>query len=647
MSEATSSSHAARIKANVLVVDDTPANLLALRAVLEPLNENVVEAPTGEAALKYLLNHDCAAILLDARLPGMSGFEVAEALRRRPRTRDIPILFVTGTLQDGAAAGYAHGAFDYILKPFDPDAMRAKVSAIVKLYRQRRHAEEQRDALAASERHARAETASERATLYELLAQTPALMARLRGPEHVFEFANARYMDAIGNRNPVGKPIREALPELEGQPFFALLDSVYQSGEPFFANEIPARLARGKGGSLEEAFFNFSYQPTRDAFGAVDGILVHAVNVTDQVRARIAVEELTGDLRASEARFRGMAEAIPQMVWTARPDGTVDFVNSKVTGYAGKSIDQVLEEGWTRLIHPDELETFSQAWESALSSKDPLEREVRLRRESDGEWRWHLARALAERDDNGRVLRWYGTLTDIHEQKAAAEQLAHANAVQQQLLAVVGHDLRNPLNAISVTVQLLQKKAEPALEPLVMRIARSTVRMKSMIADIVDFTRARLGGGLTVERQHGSARELCRQVIDELALVHPDRHVRLEAGDEGEGEWDAPRLQQAVSNLVANGLQYSRPGSEVSVRIESLPDAVVVSVHNEGPAIPSSALAGVFEPFKRREEQHPRGSNLGLGLYIVAEVVRAHGGTVEVRSDDESGTRFTLRLPRR
>ena len=363
-----------------------------------------------------------------------------------------------------------------------------------------------------------------------------------RGPQHAFEFANARYLEAIGNRNLVGKRFREALPELEGQPFAGLLDNVYRTGEPIFANEVPAQLVRG----------------------------------------RVALEELSGQLRASEARFRGMAEAIPQQLWTARGDGTVAFVNSKVTEYAGKSIDRVLAEGWTKQIQPDEL--------------------------------------------------------------------AHANVFQQQLLAVVGHDLRNPLNAIAVTAQLRQKKADPALEPLVARISRSVVRMKRIIGDIVDFTRARIGSGLPIARQPCSARELCREVIDELSLVHPDRLIRLEADDPCEGEWDALRLQQAVSNLVANGLQYSRLGTEVLVRVESLPEVLAISVQNEGPAIPASALARVFEPFKRREEQHPQGSNLGnlgLGLYIVAEVVRAHGGTIEVESDDATGTRFTLRLPRR
>jgi PAS domain S-box-containing protein len=521
--ELTTTETAGATRANVLIVDDTPANLLALRAVLEPLRQNVVEARTGEAALKYLIANDCAVILLDARLPGMSGFEVAEALRSRPRTRDIPILFVTGTLQDSASTGYAQGAFDYIVKPFDPDVMRAKVGAIVRLYLLRRRAEVQRDALQARE-----------------------LAAQARSLSH-----------------------------------------------------------------------------------------------------RESVELLAGNLRASEARLRGLAEAMPQQLFVASVEGDLEFVNGRLAAYAGRTVEQALAEGWLPPVHPDEHAACRAAWDLALARGTPFEAEVRLRQASDGEYRWHLARALPERGAAGELLRWHGTLTDIHAHKLAMADLAQANAFQQQLLAEVGHDLSNPLNAISVTSQLLQKQAGPSLEPLVARIARSTLRMKRMIGDIVDFTRARISGGLPLSRQPCAARDLCREVIDELSLVHPDRPVRLEPGDAGDGEWDALRLQQAVSNLVGNGLQYSPPGTDVVVRVESLPDTVTISVHNQGPAIPASALARVFEPFKRREEAHPQGSNLGLGLYIVAEVVRAHGGTVEVQSDEAAGTCFTLRLPRR
>jgi PAS domain S-box-containing protein len=621
-----------RVQATVLAVDDTPANLVALRAALEPLEEHVVEATTGEEALKYLLNHDCAVILLDAHLPGMSGFEVAEVLRSRERTRDIPILFVTGTMQDKALTGYAQGAFDYIVKPYDPDALRAKVAAIVKLYRQRRQAEQQRDLLAQAEKFARAETASERTAMYALLAQAPALIARLRGPNHFFEFANAPYIEVIGNRNPVGKTVREALPELAGQPYFELLDQVFTTGEPYKAEEVPVRIPQGPGRSTE-IFLNFVYQPTRDPYGRVDGILVHAVDVTAQVRSRQSIEL--------------MAEALPQQVWTAAPGGRLEFVNHKVVEYTGLTRQQLFEEGWLGLVHPDDSAVCRKSWGEALAgAKDCYEAELRLRR-ADGEFRWHLCRALPSRDAAGAVTHWYGTFTDIHDQRAAAEQVARFSAFQQQLLAVVGHDLRNPLNAILVGAQLNSKVVDdPKVQATAARVLRSAARMKRILDDLVDFTRARIGTGLAIKRQPCNPGELCAEVVEELEAFHRGRTIRLERESDCEGLWDPSRLQQMASNLISNALQYSPPESPVVARLSADDRELRLEVTNRGEPIPPEVLQTLFEPFKRGDEQLPAGANLGLGLYIVDQVVRAHGGSVKVSSDREAGTSFSVRLPR-
>lgn len=627
------------VPAVVLVVDDDPGNLLALRAVLEPLEEKIAEASSGEGALKYLLTHEAAAILLDAHLPGMSGFEVAQALRGRERTRDVPILFVTGTALDGATEGYAQGAFDYLVKPYDPDALRAKVAALLKLYRQRRAAEMERDAVVESERANRAETASERAAVHDLLSQAPALIARLRGPTHIFEFANARYIEAIGGRDPTGKTIGDALPELEGQPFYGILDQVYASGVAYAANEVRVLIARNAGEPPEEIFFNFVYQPTRDGDGAVGGILVHAVEVTEQVRARESV-------RASEQRFRLMAEAIPQQVWMARPDGAIEFVNSKVLEYSGRTFAEIMAEGWTGPVHPEDLPACVSAWTRAVETGAPFEVELRLRRAADGAYRWHLARALAARDEAGAIVRWYGTVTDIDDQKAAAVQLSRLAALQQEVLGIVGHDLRNPLNAILISTRTLANKAEDSLRPTITRVARSAVRMKNMINDLVNYTRGRLGDTASLERQRCKIADLLHEVIDELAAVNPERTIRFEPGDDGEGLWEPSRLQQMASNLIANALQYSPKETEVVVRIRREPGEVCIEVENRGKRIPPQAMTSIFEPFKRVEDsQGPGAGHLGLGLYIVQQVAHAHGGRVEVRSDDESGTRFVVHLP--
>ena len=628
--------------ATVLVVDDNYGNRLALRGVLEPLGQHLEVVETGEAALKYMMNHEVAAILLDAHLPGMSGFEVAESLRKRERTRDVPILFITGTARDQANAGYAQGAFDYIVKPYDPDSLRGKVSALVKLYLQRREAEAQRDAAAASD----AESRQERAEVYGLLAQAPALIARLKGPEHVFEFANAAYMEAIGNRNPVGKPLRRALPELEGQGFYELLDRVYETGEPFRAEEVQVKLARGANGALEDAFVNFVYQPTRNSFGKVDGILVHATEVTAQALARQRVEALSVQLREREEQFRTLAEAIPQQVFTALPDGTIEFVNHKLVQNTGRSLEEIVREGWTPGVHADDQAKTARAWTDALEQGKPFEVEHRLRRASDGEYRWHLSRALPFRDQAGRIVRWHGTVTDIHDQKLATRDLERINAFQQQILAIVGHDLRNPLNAILGSAQILLHKGGASADPGLARIARSAVRMRSMLNDIVDFTRARMDGALPVSPQPCRLGDLAREVVEELATVYPTRQIKLEVQDACEGFWDPSRLAQLMSNLVANALQYSPAELPVQVAVGCDDGEARISVTNGGTPIPAESLSQIFEPFRRGLPSEAQGVHLGLGLFVIDQVARAHGGAVTVTSDEQRGTCFTVRLPR-
>ncbi|MDQ3349237.1 MAG: PAS domain-containing protein, partial [Acidobacteriota bacterium] len=225
----------------------------------------------------------------------------------------------------------------------------------------------------------------ERASLAAIIQQAPAFICTLRGPEHVFELANDRYYDLIGRRDIIGKTARAALPEVAGQGFFELLDSVYQTGESITGSETAVRLNRHDG-PLERRFVNFVYQPLRGPDGAATGVLVHGIDVTDLVFTREAIQ-------ASEARFRQLADAMPQIVWAATPDGQLDYYNRRWFEYIrippGVNEDTV----WDRYIHPDDLPETYAAWRVALSTGDPYSVEFRVRG-GDGAYRWFLARAL-------------------------------------------------------------------------------------------------------------------------------------------------------------------------------------------------------------------------------------------------------------
>jgi signal transduction histidine kinase len=230
--------------------------------------------------------------------------------------------------------------------------------------------------------------------------------------------------------------------------------------------------------------------------------------------------------------------------------------------------------------------------------------------------------------------------------EAAEEVSRRATQLQEQLLAVVGHDLRTPLSAILMSATSLRRHgALDARQALaVERIIRSTARMAELLRDLLDLVRIRQGMGLGVSPRPLAAGDVCRQAIAELQEVNPGRAVRLEVAGEPQLEADQGRLLQAVSNLIGNALQHGAADGEVRVRVESAGDEVRIAVTNRGPAIPAPLAAELFAPFRRGSG--PGGGGLGLGLYIAREIARAHGGTIDLRSTDADGTTFTLRLPR-
>ena len=240
--------------------------------------------------------------------------------------------------------------------------------------------------------------------------------------------------------------------------------------------------------------------------------------------------------------------------------------------------------------------------------------------------------------------------------QSLAESIAEYNQNIEQskemFLAILGHDLRTPLGAIQTSAEFMLETGELE-EPhrsLTERIARAATRTLKMVGDLLDFTRSRLGGGIPITRTEVKLGRLVRDVVDEVCDANPECLVDVDTRGEHTGQWDRARLAQALTNLVSNAVQHRARGTPVSVVIHSGPDFVDVRVHNSGVTIPGDALVGIFKPMKQRSDPQsgittgPTGS-LGLGLYIADQIVRAHGGNIDVQSSD-AGTTFTMRLPR-
>lgn len=216
----------------------------------------------------------------------------------------------------------------------------------------------------------------------------------------------------------------------------------------------------------------------------------------------------------------------------------------------------------------------------------------------------------------------------------------------EQLIGIVSHDLRNPVAAIVLTTELLaHEPLSPEQERAAAGILRAAERATGLIRDLLDFTQVRLGAGLRFTPAACDLHELVGEAIDELRLAYPGRTLRHVHTGDGRCTADASRLTQLVGNLVSNAMSYGRPETPVTVTTHGERDALTLAVHNEGEAIPPALLPSLFEPMTRGTNES-RGRSVGLGLFIVREIAKAHGGAVDVRSSEGEGTTFTMTLPR-
>ena len=266
------------------------------------------------------------------------------------------------------------------------------------------------------------------ARIAAMFEHAPAGIAVLRGPDHVFEVANPRYSELVGGRQSLGRTVREALPELEGQGFYELLDGVRQSGQPYLGRAQRVMLNRGPGGAQQETFFDFVYQPIPGPDGHTDSILVVCFEVTGLVHAKVEAETARARAEASEHGLKSFVDNLPELAWTAQADGHIDYYNRRWYDYTGTTFEEMQGWGWEKVHDPQLLPLVVERWKHSLASGEPFEMEFTLRG-ADGVARWFLTRVVPSRDASGRILRWFGTNTNIDAIKAS---LALSEAMTEQ-----------------------------------------------------------------------------------------------------------------------------------------------------------------------------------------------------------------------
>lgn len=353
-------------------------------------------------------------------------------------------------------------------------------------------------------------------------------------------------------------------------------------------------------------------------------------------------------LRDSEVRFRVLANSAPGFVWTSLPDGRCDYVNQHWCDSTGLGLEKTQGMGWVSAIHPDDVDQTVEHWMDSMKTGEPFEHSCRFRTR-DGSYRWHLTRALPMRDAEGHVVKWFGNAMDIEEHKRMEDELIAADRNKNEFLAMLGHELRNPLAPIVNAVELLERRADPAVQWEVGVIDRQVRHISRLVDDLLDASRIAHGRVelrrevTDIERIVTGAIDVARPLIEarrhEIDVELPREKIRLDA--------DATRLIQAFGNVLTNAANYTERGGHISLHVERQGADVLIEVADTGVGIDPEVLPHVFEIFQRGAGaggQAPGG--LGIGLALTRQLIEMHGGNVEAASEGRGhGSEFRVRLP--
>ncbi|MEW4568722.1 ATP-binding protein [Tautonia sp. JC769] len=363
------------------------------------------------------------------------------------------------------------------------------------------------------------------------------------------------------------------------------------------------------------------------------------------------VEERTRELLASEASFRQMADAMPQIAWTARTDGYTDYYNRRWYEFTGLQPGQGGDASWEPILHPDDLEPCRAAWYEAVRQGTPYEIEYRFRDPRTGAYRWHLGRALPLRDDEGRVVRWFGTCTDIDDQKRTEQALRESDRRKDEFLAMLAHELRNPLAAIRLAVDTVdQPGGEEGDSAWAMEIIDRQVGLLShLLDDLLDVSRI-TRGLVRIRKRRIDARPVIDQAVAAVGPLIEDRKHRLERPDPDRPlllEADPVRLEQVLVNLLTNAAKYTPSGGQIRLDADRVGDEVVFRVRDSGMGIPPEVLPHIFDLFVQAQRTLDRSEGgLGVGLTIVRKLVELHGGRVSASSAGPGrGSEFVVGMP--
>jgi len=487
-----------------------------------------------------------------------------------------------------------------------------------------------------------------------ILEQTPEPVLVLKGPELIVEVANEPLFRTWRMDDRVlGKPLLECLPELRGQGIVEMMLDVYQNRRVIKGYDRPVIYDRGHG-AIETRYYNFVYSPYVEANGTVSGILVMGTDVTGSVQARQALEE-------SESRFRTLATTIPQVVWTTDDTGRLDYLSDQWERYTGQPVPEGLTES-NRMIHPDDIGQLADRWRTSLQTGVEWKMDYRIWHQPSGSYRWFTGQTAPLKDTDGRILRWIGTATDIHEQKLFTEKLEalvaertralqRSNEDLQQFAHVASHDLKEPVRKVKTFIGRLEQHLGQELDDTaaryVQRIDSAANRMSAMIDGVLRYSTL---NAATEDFQQVDLMELLRSIEADLEVAIQAKEARVLYDSLPVIEGAPLLVYQVLYNLVNNSIKFSREGEPPLIQIRSEVISfggypfVQIQLSDNGIGFDNAQAEAIFQNFTRL---HPkdRYEGTGLGLALCRKIVERHGGRIWAKGRPGQGASFTIMLP--
>jgi PAS domain S-box-containing protein len=685
----------------ILIIDDSPEDReLYRRYLLKNVDEseeyfcNILEASSGQQGLELWRQHQPDAVLLDYLLPDLDGLEFLAQVQIPNPQPCLPIIMLTGQGNEAIAVqAMKAGAQDYLIKDqITLESLRLTLDGAIakaQLYNQLQQRIE-RDRIVSQI----TQQIHQSLDLEQILQTTVNEVRRFIKSDRVLVLR----LQSEG--------LIQIVSESVAPEWTALLSTSYH--DPCFGENYIEGFRQGLvtnksdlyDGSVAPCHVEFLAQlqvraylvvPIRQENQLWGMLIVHHCSATRQwqaleidllkelatqvgiglqqaelyqkVQTELAERKQAEEfLHQSEQRYRYLAESIPQLIWTANPNGTLLDVNQNWITYTGISLEQIQIDGWQEIIHPEDLPQLSDRWLQAQQTGNHYQAEGRMRR-GDGTYRWHLHQAISLKDNLNQVIKWFGTATDIHDrfeiqikreqilkqEQAARAKAEKANRIKDEFLAVLSHELRTPLTPILGFTQLLQENhLDQNNTKQALTIIERNVRLQArLIDDLLDIARI-LRGKLILKTEPVNLSIAIKSAIETVQAAANFKSIQLEqklpplivSGD-------SIRLQQIIWNLLSNAIKFTPHGGRVTISVEPVEELAQITVTDTGKGINPDFLPHIFEYFRQEDASITRKhSGLGLGLAIVHYLVEAHGGTITADSLGESqGATFTIRLP--